>query len=208
MFILALRLVLFALYDFDESGVLTLDEMILCYRSALSGACKICKINPPLEGDIEQTVAIGFDSIRKDQAVATDPVAFAGIDRESFVHFCLDTPDITAWIEYFDDLKEFYEGRTLLEPIMLKADNSINPADPTPIDEAYMNHSIGGTKLLEIESSFTKLPHKAWRNVLPFINGTHGGNKNQTKPSKNLELDWVYGYNAHSSMKSIFYTTK
>jgi hypothetical protein len=35
------RTVIFAMFDFDESGVLTLDEMVLAYRSCLSGACKV-----------------------------------------------------------------------------------------------------------------------------------------------------------------------
>jgi microtubule-associated protein-like 6 len=191
------------MYDFDESGVLTLDEMILAYRSALSGAAKICKIDPPLESDIENTVAIGFDSLRKE----TDTSAFAGIDRESFVFFCLNTPDVVAWIEYFDDLKEYSEGQSLLEPIMLW--NGVpKPTDPTEVDEAYMNPSLGGLRLLEVEAKFKPLGNKSWRNVLPFINSAQGGAKTSNKPAKNLLLDWVYGYNAHSSKQNLFYSSK
>jgi WD40 repeat protein len=194
---------LFAMYDFDESGVLTLDEMILAYRSALSGAAKICKIDPPLESDIENTVAIGFDSLRKEN----DTSAFSGIDRESFVFFCLNTPDVVAWIEYFDDLKEYSEGQLILEPIMLW-NGQPKPSDPTEVDEAYMNPSLGGLKLLEMESKYKSQGNKSWRNVLPFINSTQGGAKTSNKPAKNLSMEWVYGYNAHSCKQNLFYSTK
>jgi hypothetical protein len=141
------------MYDFDESGMLTLDEMILAYRSALSGACKVCKIDPPLEAEIENTVAIGFDSLKKDNDLTG---AFSGIDRESFVSFCLTTPDIMAWMEYFDDLKEYSEGQNLIEPVMVW--NGIpSPTESTVVDEAYMNPSIGGKDLMKIETGFKPL---------------------------------------------------
>eukprot|EP01032_Pedospumella_encystans_P026091 gene26091-29473_t len=44
---------IFAMYDFDESGVLTLDEMVLSFRSSLSGLAKLSRIDPPTEADIE-----------------------------------------------------------------------------------------------------------------------------------------------------------
>jgi hypothetical protein len=240
------------MYDFDESGMLTLDEMILAYRSALSGACKVCKIDPPLEAEIENTVAIGFDSLKKDNDLTG---AFSGIDRESFVSFCLTTPDIMAWMEYFDDLKEYSEGQNLIEPVMVW-DGIPSPTESTVVDEAYMNPSIGGKDLMRIETGFKplgmflnlgfegfrslfllflspgllslfvlipaspsfsvpasllsprSLGNKPWRNVLPFINGTQTGSKTSKKPAKNLSLEWIYGYNAHSTKQNLFYSVK
>ncbi len=199
------------MYDFDESGMLTLDEMVLAYRSALSGASKMCRIDPPLETEIENTAAIGFDQLRKEN----DTSAFSGIDREAFVTFCLSTPDVIAWIEYFDDLKEYSEGQTMIEPILLQSgtvegnrDGGAGFIEANASDEAYMNPSIGGLTLLEVESKFKHMGNRPWRNVLPFINSTQGGNRNPKKPAKNLTLDWIYGYNAHSSKQNIFYSLK
>ena len=44
---------IFGIYDFDESGVLSVDETILALRSTLSGLCKLCGLDPPLESEIE-----------------------------------------------------------------------------------------------------------------------------------------------------------
>ena len=43
---------IFGIYDFDESGVLTLDECILAMRATIGGLCKIAGISHPLESDI------------------------------------------------------------------------------------------------------------------------------------------------------------
>jgi hypothetical protein len=86
------------MYDFDESGVLTLDEMVLSFRSSLSGLAKLTKIDPPTETEVETIVVLGFDIVRSKQRER--PVAsgglpeLLGIDREAFVSFCLNTPEV------------------------------------------------------------------------------------------------------------------
>jgi Ca2+-binding EF-hand superfamily protein len=50
---------IFALYDFDESSVLTLDEMVLAFRSTLSGLSKLSSVDPPSESEIEIIVVQG-----------------------------------------------------------------------------------------------------------------------------------------------------
>lgn len=44
---------IFGIYDFDESGVLSIDETILALRSTISGLCKLCGLDPPLESELE-----------------------------------------------------------------------------------------------------------------------------------------------------------
>ena len=56
---------IFALYDFDESQVLSLDEMVLAFRSTLSGLSKMSRIDPPTEAEVEAIVVQGFEQIRK-----------------------------------------------------------------------------------------------------------------------------------------------
>ena len=86
------------MYDFDESGVLTLDEMVLSFRSSLSGLAKLTKIDPPTETEVETIVVLGFDIVRSKQRER--PVTsgglpeLLGIDREAFVSFCLNTPEV------------------------------------------------------------------------------------------------------------------
>lgn len=52
---------IFGIYDFDESGVLSVDETILALRSTISGLCKLCGLDPPLESEIEAIVLMVRD---------------------------------------------------------------------------------------------------------------------------------------------------
>ena len=47
---------IFAMYDFDETQLLSLDEMVLAFRSTLSGLSKLSKIDPPTEAEVEVRV--------------------------------------------------------------------------------------------------------------------------------------------------------
>ncbi len=120
------------MFDFDESGVLTLDEMVLAYRSCLGGACKVCKIDPPTEGEIEVTVGLGFDMMRKTNTSSNKAQlqVFQGIDREGFIHYSLNTPDIMCWMESFDDLNEYAARNTAKTMIAGNVAPKLSPAIP------------------------------------------------------------------------------
>ncbi|CAM9624922.1 unnamed protein product [Heterosigma akashiwo] len=49
---------IFGIYDFDESGVLNVDEMNLALWSSISGLCKLSGVDPPLESDIEHIASL------------------------------------------------------------------------------------------------------------------------------------------------------
>lgn len=49
---------IFGIYDFDESGVLSVDETILALRSTISGLCKLYGLDPPLESELEALVLL------------------------------------------------------------------------------------------------------------------------------------------------------
>ena len=58
----------FGVFDFDESGLLTVDEMILALRSTISGLCKLSGIDMPPETEIER-IAVGAFANAKSIAV-------------------------------------------------------------------------------------------------------------------------------------------
>ncbi|RYG68267.1 hypothetical protein EON64_05565 [archaeon] len=195
---------IFAMYDFGESASLTLDEMVLAYRSSLSGACKLCRIEPPTEQEIEDTIAIVFDQLKElhnRSANPTDDVL--QIDRELFVSFTLTTPDVFAWLEYFDDLAEYQLVQsTYMVPLDYLPEEHSREAN----DEAYMYPTIGGMQRLLIESDTTQRGRKPWQNVLPIINPAQGASRGESRPLKNMEMEWVYGYNAFNSRHNVAYT--
>jgi len=199
---------IFAMYDFDETAVLTLDEMVLSFRSTLSGLAKLSKIDPPTETDIEAIVVLGFDSIRKATNAVDTSIDYKGIDREEFVTFCLNTPEIMSWIEYFDDLEEYEADLTLCPPILPVVATHL---DRTVNDEANMSPSLGGFEQLQYErSSVTDPPvRRNWENVIPLLAPGRNSDPVITHlPDKNAKLEWVYGFNSHCSRQSLYYTAK
>ena len=193
------------MYDFDESGVLTLDEMVLSFRSSLSGLAKLSKIDPPTEADIEAIVVLGFDSIRKASDSTNPTVDYQGIDREEFVNFCINTPEIMSWIEYFDDLEEYEQDLTSRAPIVFTStpENIFR----VEMDEANMNPSTGGFLKLELEHN-TNVVRRNWENVTPLLAPMRKPDPIVGLPDKRVSLEWVYGINLHASRQSLYYSAK
>lgn len=196
------------MYDFDESQLLTLDEMVLAFRSTLSGLSKLSKIDPPTEAEVEQIVVLGFDSIRKAKDELDIDTDFSGIEKDAFLTFCLNTPEIMSWIEFFDDLEEYELQRVAPKPVPRPVPFH---TDRNPQQEAAMNPTIGGfdRRLWERKGPASAfLPRSKWENVMPFLSPARLPDQPRDLPVHNCRLEWVYGYNAHSSRQSLFYSAK
>eukprot|EP01041_Mallomonas_annulata_P001147 gene1147-2216_t len=201
---------IFAMYDFDESSVLTLDEMVLAFRSTLSGLTKLSKIDPPTEAEVEAIVVQGFETVRKSKTSDVDIGfdSYLGIDSETFLSFCTNTPEIMSWIEFFDDLEEAEEEQGVNE---LVAEKSLNHMEREVKHDAVMNASRGGFGRLQWErKGLAKdcMPRQNWQNVIPFVTPARMPDQSREVPPHNIKLDWVYGFNAHTSRQNLFYTSK
>lgn len=208
--------VIFAMYDFDESSMLTLDEMILAFRSTLSGLSKLSRVDPPTEADVEAIVVQGYELCRKAENLRKNSTGddsfgndFSGIEKDAFLKFCLDTPEIVSWIEYFDDLEEYQQDVIVGKPTK----NAVFPNSLKRITNqlAYMNPSMGAIERLEWErKGLAKdfMPKKNWENVMPFLSPPGMFEPKRETPVHNVVLDWAYGFNAHSSRQSLYYSAK
>ena len=212
--------VIFAMYDFDESSVLTLDEMILAFRSTLSGLSKLSRVDPPTEADVEAIVVQGYDMSRKQsheqknegKGDDTTGVGYMGIEKDAFLKFCLDTPEIMSWLAYFDDLEEYENDLTAMgRKAKHKGDGGGTLYERNTTQNAYMNPTTGGISRLTWEKKGLAknfMPKKNWENSLPFLVPSRGTEQSRETPSQNIVLDWVYGFNAHCSRQNLFYSAK
>jgi microtubule-associated protein-like 6 len=207
---------IFALYDFDESQVLTLDEMVLAFRSTLSGLSKITRIDPPTEAEVEAIVVQGFETVKeamaqgKDGAVVDpDPEAdYQGIERDQFLDYCLNTPEITCWIEFFDDLEEYEESMQSLEPTPIRAHDHLTR---DAHDFLMMNPTLGSVRYLDIEHKGPAkdfMPRKQFDNVVPIVTPLRLPDQLREFPPHNFTLNWAYGYNGFYSRQSLSYSAK
>ena len=82
----------FGVFDFDESGLLTVDEMILAFRSTISGLCKLSGLDLPPETEIERIAVGAFADARA--------IEGSTIDRVGFASYCATTPEIVSWMGF------------------------------------------------------------------------------------------------------------
>ena len=203
--------VIFALYDFDETSLLTLDEMVLAFRSTLSGLSKLSQVDPPSEAEVEAIVVQGFDALRADQTQMQLEAESDGIDREAFVNYCLNTPEILSWIEYFDDIEETFDGAPKPPAASVTYFYDYTHVDRTINQESTLYPVIGGLRRLENErKGFAKdvLVRQAWQNITPFLTPNRSTEPTDTFPTRSLTMEWVYGYNGHSSRQNLYYSAK
>jgi len=199
---------IFAMYDFDETQLLSLDEMVLAFRSTLSGLSKLSKIDPPTEAEVEVIVVQGFDMIRQKQGETDMEADYSGIDKDSFLDYCINTPEIMSWIEFFDDLEEYEQDKLDPKPVplpkVLHTTRSIQ-------QESIMDQTLGGFSKLAWEKkglSKDRNPRLNWENVVPFLAPTRVPDQPRDLPRHNVRLQWAYGFNGHSSRQSMMYSAK
>lgn len=196
---------IFSLYDFDESTALTLDEMVLAFRSSLSGVAKIAKINPPTEAEIEAIIIQAFDSV-KDAKTASGE--FTEINRDDFLNFCRSTPEILSWVDYFDDLEEYDILQTAVSIPSYQLHQSVVRNDNNSV---FMNPEASIYGALQCEKNNlirSSLPRSTWQNVVTFLAPSKIPDAPLECPPHNVTLDWVYGYNGFNSRQNVSYSAK
>ena len=191
----------FTCYDFDESGEITIDEMILLLRSCASGLCKLSKRVPiPEEAKLEHLAQEAFRKTGKSDDVK--------ITREEFVTYCTTTPEIVAWYHHFDAARDFSreillndcededleaEAKSVLRKrteILAKAPqvSTKEPAQPAPV------LTTQGMQWLQTAQ------HTVPSDVKP-------GDLQPGLPDKHsLVLEWIYGYQAQEVRGNLAYS--
>lgn len=73
-----------------------------------------------------------------------------------------------------------------------------------------MNAMQGGPLKLSVEEENSKAaPHRNWKNVVNFLSASVNPLQKSLKAPKNMEIDWIYGYNGHSAnQQTLFYGIK
>jgi len=191
---------IFGIYDFDESGLLTLDECILAMRATIGGLCKIAGISHPLENDIENIAVSAFPT---DENVPEGSMGEDGagtINRDNFILFARRTSEIMSWLDYFGDIEDTTSTEMNLEGMVSKR---IVYRDLPPkrdiTNTAANNHDDGLLYRLDIEKSTPKMevtPLPQWRQAAAFTEP--GGTESDPNiPNMYIKLKSVFGHNTH-----------
>ncbi|KAJ8599148.1 hypothetical protein CTAYLR_008287 [Chrysophaeum taylorii] len=209
----------FGIYDFDESGLLTVDEMILALRSTVSGLCKLSGIDMPPEGEIERVAAGAFKNAKS--------LDGSTVSRDAFARYCLTTPEISSWMEFYCDIPETvrvpFDNATFdAESI---EDRFLGPHREVPARTskhlAIMDADGGRDEMVAIEETGTSSKQRPpWRNIAAFLEPTETTTTTTTSeegdlkgkpppcpPEVGLELEWLHGFNAQRR-QCVWYTAR
>jgi echinoderm microtubule-associated protein-like 6 len=178
-------LVLFAMFDFEELTLLTREEIVLAFRSCLSGLSKLCCIEAVPEESIESLVS-SYALFKKDDA--------SRMTREDFLSFCVNSPEISSWLEYFEDL-EISISNPWTATAFQQVDTALAIPAPTPLTLKQ------ATAAEEVKAK--RLP---WENVMPLLVNSRLTDDEAIPPQENFHMDWVYGFNGLVSRQSVYYT--
>lgn len=86
---------LFTMYNFDESGEFSVDEMTLALRCACVGLAKITDDAPPPESDLE--------ALSHDAMLTYGKSLQSRLTRHEFLDFCRRSHEVRTWVSYYDD---------------------------------------------------------------------------------------------------------
>ena len=227
----------FGIYDFDESGRLTVDEMILALRSTTSGVCKLAGIDMPPEPEIERVAVGAFENAKS--------IDGSTITKHDFARYCGSTPEIASWMHYFSSSKPDDDQRVPFD----------NAGDPRSADIivtshlsdvpyrddrhlAFMDDDSGGFRCridaiqrrrkppMTVEKKKKKKksseeekddpqqeavaePLPPWRNIVAFLEEKKqpDNENNGNPPTRCLALEWVHGINARRR-QNVWYTAR
>eukprot|EP00948_MAST-09A_sp_MAST-9A-sp1_P002160 g2160.t1 len=199
---------IFNYFDFDETGEISVDEMVLLLMATMSGLAKFSGIAPPDERKLEVLVQKAFQKAKRGHENI--------IQKQEFIDYCLETPEIVAWMHFYDSSGDM----TMQEKEY--PDSDIDLEMDTPIrDEittAYRNQDEFKEVAYKWEddreetkkksgaalSKFTEV--KKWHGILEHVTPTYPPPKDDTLPEDNsLKLEWIHGYSSQHSRNNLSY---
>ena len=201
---------IFGIFDFDESGVLTVDETILALRSTLSGLCKLSGLELPPETEIERVAVGAFAGVRD--------IEGSTISKIDFATYCTITPEITSWIDFYGDICETAKPAAPLGDRAV--DRFIEALAAPPVRD--MGHLLakdmesGPTVLLELEDAAAAAqadgvppvevtrPQPPWLATTAFLEPTDCPAEVAALPAEGLQLEHLFGFNAQRRQHAFY----
>jgi microtubule-associated protein-like 6 len=191
----------FSIYDFDESGELSVDEMALALKSTITGLTKLSGVTVPLEADLENIALQAF--------LGADEDGDQLISRDEFLLYCKNTPEVVSWIEFYSGQKSPYND--LVKGTKLEDDGTVMEGlvpFRTENHTAAMDPDAGVRTQLEIEArgwGEDVAPQQPWKNIVVYCEPSNVDKPSYDAPNASLDLQWVHGYHAGSCRNNLKY---
>ena len=197
---------IFGIYDFEESGLLNIDAVTLALHASISGLTKMTRTVHPQQEEIDELVAVAFRRVEEGAEKNTSndydehEEEEARIDKNTFIQYVMNTPEIISWMTHFTNLDEdavtvskseikFHTAPEVREI----CNGAIYPEielDPQEVDNTKESGDIQNPWKQMIHLSE---PEDIIRSKCSRI------------PSCNILLEWIHGRNTRVLGNSVFY---
>jgi microtubule-associated protein-like 6 len=186
---------MFDCYDFDESGMLTIDEMTLSLKSTIAGLAKLAGQESPSEQDLETISQSAFKSADLDSD--------AKISFEEFRIYCISNPEVRSFLDFYDDPPEAWGPWD--QSANGEVARELNFALPSKRQiAADYGHDFAGLSKGEVTALFASAGPEIqmqFAAVKPWIAEVHRPltapeELDFSLPDESLRMTWVYGMRA------------
>ena len=153
---------MYSVYDFSESGELTVDEVTLAVKSVVDGLSKLAKLAPPSTAACESVAKLAFAANSKPIGPSTG--SDTKLTLAEFLAYASGNPTAASWLGYFDDIPDTAPeapppNKLLAAPSAAKRspqDAALMVGRPVPLPPP------GASKAALAAAEKARLPQKAW----------------------------------------------
>ncbi len=182
-----------ALYDFNGKDLFTINEITLSMRSAVSGMCRMAKLERPDKHCIDFLASLPFScggnafSVYDENAKARNTM----VSLKELAECIVSIPEIRLWLEHFNDLEEV----------------------DVPICRKIPNPCINSSEVFDHQMDLTKVKAVDWEEMVQLYtkpsNDKDYSSTFSSIPHVDIKLEWIYGRNTKKvSSNNAHYTAK
>ena len=194
----------FALYDFDQSGMLSYDEIALLLRTTTYGMYKICEMELPTPEKLEATTKLIFADI--------DRNLDSMISQYEFQSYCCMHPVVVSWLRYYSTLVDGHnipvEG--FEDPDVQSMSFAIAKAQSAPSSKRFLafarGHSLTEASVTSLEKSCeVGTLGKEWIELANSMTPEEVPPVRTDPPEDVLEPLWMHGQRCFDTRGSVRY---
>jgi WD40 repeat protein len=198
---------IFNCYDFDGSGMHTVDEVALAVKSTAIGVCKLANEPLPTDAEVDNLSLIIFEGAAEgdSEVLSAEHAELARVSSTRLRDQILEQPELFSWINFFDEPAE--PDMDPLLPLAHEVDYEAEcrpPGGGLEEAEAQAYETFPFPPKSDLVKQERELP---WKSAIKSLVPSEWGSRVPPgdAPKHHLHMRWVYGYSSITSKNNARY---
>ena len=208
----------FEVFDFDESGMISVEELTLMLRCCLLGLSKACNELPtpsdiPKDSDLAAFASIVFDPSITSTLTEQYDGGRVMLVKASFIEFASNIPEIRSWLDCLkniEDIERFPPNGSITNPLKNHVEHKRATFEQSlhlkNSVKSSLNHSMIPCHVKDLSENNTLKQSRY--NSSGIVEGEgikHIASCDIEYPFHTLKLKWVYGLNGFNTKNHVHY---